>query len=221
MDVVRVNALDSETGEILVCSVPARAEGVRVVETWDTAGMRGTASHDLILENVFVPEAAVGARLPASGPMQHPALAGTVVWFLTLTASVYLGIAEEARAEGLRAVGSGINSTYRAAPLTDLLIGQMEAAYATARAVRDQIVGQLDADRADAQAALAQAILCKEIVTTQAVSVVDRAVELAGGRAYFRKSPLERLVRDVGAARFHPPAAPTSFQMVGERVRHA
>src|SRR5581483_9418561 len=81
MDLVRVNALDSQTGEILVVTVPAHAEGVRVVETWDTTGMRATASHDLVLENVFVPEAAVGARLPASGPMQHPALAGVAVWF--------------------------------------------------------------------------------------------------------------------------------------------
>jgi alkylation response protein AidB-like acyl-CoA dehydrogenase len=221
MDLVRVNALDTQTGEILVCTVPAHAEGVRVVETWDTTGMRGTASHDLVLENVFVPEAAVGARLPASGPIQHPALAGVAVWFITLTASVYLGIAEEARAEGLRAVGTGINSSFRAAPLTDLLIGQMEAAYATAQAVRDQIVGQLDVDRRDSQAALAQALLCKEVVIAHAATVVDRAVELAGGRAYFRKSPLERLARDVAASRFHPPAAPTSFQMVGERVRQA
>ena len=143
------------------------------------------------------------------------------VWFFTLTASVYLGIAEKARVEGLRAVGTGINSSFRTAPLTDLLIGQMETAYATAQAVRDQIVGRLDADRTDLQAALAQAILCKEVVTTQAATVVDRAVDLAGGRAYFRKSPLERLVRDMGAARFHPPAAPTSLQMVGERVRQA
>ena len=44
-----VNALDTQTGEILVCTVPAHAEGVRVVETWDTTGMRGTASHDLVL----------------------------------------------------------------------------------------------------------------------------------------------------------------------------
>jgi alkylation response protein AidB-like acyl-CoA dehydrogenase len=221
MDFVRVNALDTETGDVLVCTVPAHAEGVRVVETWDTAGMRATASHDLVLENVFVPEAAIGARLPAAGPMQHPALAGAVVWFLALTASVYLGIAEEARAEGLRAVGTGINSSFRAAPLTDLLIGQMEAAYATAQAVRDQLVGQLDADRSDAQVALARVLVCKDVVITHAASVVDRAVELAGGRAYFRKSPLERLVRDMGAAQFHPPAAPTSYQMVGERVRQA
>jgi alkylation response protein AidB-like acyl-CoA dehydrogenase len=69
------------------------------------------------------------------------------------------------------------------------------------------------------QAALPRAILCKEIVTARAIEVVDKAVEIAGGRAYFRKAPLERLARDVRAGRFHPPASPVSFQMAGERVR--
>ena len=52
---------------------------------------------------------------------------------------------------------------------------------------------------------VARAILCRQLVVSHAVAAVDKAVELAGGRAYFRKSPLERLARDVRAARFHPP----------------
>jgi hypothetical protein len=35
------------------------------------------------------------------------------------------------------------------------------------------------------------------------------------GRSYFRSSPIERLVRDMHAARFHPPSAPVSHQMIG------
>jgi alkylation response protein AidB-like acyl-CoA dehydrogenase len=82
-------------------------------------------------------------------------------------------------------------------------------------------VAQLDADRADLQRALGRAILCRQLVVSHAVAAVDKAIELAGGRAYFRTSPLERLARDVRAARFHPPAAPVSFQMVGERIRES
>ena len=68
---------------------------------------------------------------------------------------------------------------------------------------------------------VARAILCRQLVMSHAVAAVDKAVELAGGRAYFRKSPLERLARDARARRFHPPAAPVSFQMVGERIRES
>jgi alkylation response protein AidB-like acyl-CoA dehydrogenase len=221
MDVVRVNARDTVTGEILVCSVPTAADGVRVVQTWDTMGMRATASHDLVLEHVWVPLGAVGARLPADAPMRHPAMAGAATWFLSLLSSVYLGIAEEARAEALRALGTGGNTRFRPAPLTDVLIGQMEAAFQTAQAVRDQVVGQLDQDRSDAQAAVARAILCRQVVVSQAQVTLQHAVAIVGGRAYFRTSPLERLARDMAAGQFHPPAEPTSFQMLGERIRQA
>ena len=34
--------------------------------------------------------------------------------------------------------------------------------------------------------------------------VVDLAMEVAGGRSYFRSSPLERAFRDVRAGKYHP-----------------
>ena len=42
-----------------------KSPGVSIVETWDTLGMRGTASHNVKLENVFVADAAIAARRPA------------------------------------------------------------------------------------------------------------------------------------------------------------
>jgi alkylation response protein AidB-like acyl-CoA dehydrogenase len=218
MDVVRVNARDTETGELLVFAVPRTAPGVRIVETWDTTGMRATASHDLLLEDVELPETAVGARVPYGEPARHPVYANVGRWFLPLVSSVYLGIAEEAREEAYKAIGGGVNSNSRDAVLTEVLIGQMEAEFLTASAVRDAVAARLDAMPLDLQEALPYAVLCKEVVTARSIAVVEKAVEIAGGRAYFRKSPLERLARDVRAGRFHPPAAPVSFQMAGERL---
>jgi alkylation response protein AidB-like acyl-CoA dehydrogenase len=219
MDLVRITATDVDTGELLLMMLPAHAPGVSIVETWDTTGMRATASHDLLLEDVLIPETAISVRAPAGAPMRLPAMAGVGVWFSMLIASVYLGVAEEAHAEALRSIGSGINSSHRHPVLTDVLVGQLEGELLIAQSVRDQVAAQLDADRSNLQRSLGQAILCRQVVTSHAMSVVDKAVEIAGGRAYFRTSTLERLARDVRAARFHPPAAPTSFQMVGERVR--
>lgn len=221
MNVVRVNARDTATDELLAIAVPATAPGVSIAETWDTTGMRASASHDLILENVRVPATNVGVRVPYGAPMRTPQMTNVGRWFLPLGSSVYLGIAGEAREHAYRAIGGGINSANRADPLTDMLVGQMEAAYFTAQAVRNQTAAELATPPADHQAGLATGILCKEIVTAKAIEVVEKAVELAGGRAYYRKSPLERLSRDVRAGRFHPPASPTSFQMAGERRREA
>jgi alkylation response protein AidB-like acyl-CoA dehydrogenase len=221
MDFVRVNARDTKTDEMLVISISAKAPGVSVVETWDTTGMRATASHDLVLEKVRVPATVVGARMPAGKPMDSGPYLNVSRWFLPLMSSVYLGIAEEARVEAYRSLGGGINSTHRAEALTDVLVGQMEAEFLTAAAVRDSVAAQVDSPPADMQRAVATAVLGKEIVTARAVAVVDIAVQIAGGRAFYRKSPLERLARDVRAGRFHPPAAPVSFQIAGERFRAA
>ena len=65
------------------------------------------------------------------------------------------------------------------------------------------------------------AALGKEIVTTAAATVVDKAVGIAGGGAFFRRSALERLSRDMRAAPFRPPSAPVSFQLAGAALRRA
>jgi alkylation response protein AidB-like acyl-CoA dehydrogenase len=218
MDLVRVNATDADNGDLLIFAVPAGLPGVKVVETWDTTGMRATASHDLVLEHVRVPAAALGARIPAGEPLRNPAIANVGRWFLTCVAGVYLGIAEEARALMYASLGSGGNSRFRNQVLTDVMIGELEAAFLTASSVHDQVRTELDSPPEDPQRGLALAVLCKQVVTEHAIAVVDKAVEVSGGSAYFRRSPLERLARDVRAARFHPPAAPVSFQIAGSRL---
>src|SRR5215510_14971478 len=40
------------------------AEGVTIMDNWRTLGMRGTGSHDTVLDGVFVPESAVSLRRP-------------------------------------------------------------------------------------------------------------------------------------------------------------
>jgi alkylation response protein AidB-like acyl-CoA dehydrogenase len=218
VDVVRVNARDTETGEILVVAVPTRAPGLSIIDTWDTLGMRATASHDLILDQVRVPNSAVGVRLRADGPAWHPAFATAIKWFLSGVTGVYLGIADRAREAAFEGLGRGSNSSYRDQALTDSLVGQMEVAHLTADAAFRTGVADV-AVLDDPIEAMARAIGTKEAVTGACADVVDRAVELVGGGAFHRRSVLERLVRDMRAARHHPPAAPVAQQMIGQARR--
>jgi alkylation response protein AidB-like acyl-CoA dehydrogenase len=218
-DVLRFLARDESTNELLIVSAERRAPGLRIDETWDTTGMRATASHDIVLENLEVPERAVGARFPAGEPLRTAPLTNVYRWFLPMAASVYLGIAEEAREETYSALGKGINSAHRNDVLTDVMLGEMNAAVLTARSVRDQLVAEINTFPKDLGTALVKAIAVKEIVVAQSIAAVEKAVAIAGGRAYFRKSPLERLARDVQAGRHHPPSAPISFQIIGQRSR--
>src|SRR5690606_30902618 len=48
---------DPERGRrVLNMSIPLASEGVTIIDNWDTMGMRGTASHDVDLDEVFVPD---------------------------------------------------------------------------------------------------------------------------------------------------------------------
>lgn len=214
MDIVRVNAKDAETGEILVVAVPASAKGVEVDPTWDTMGMRATASHDLILDNVEVAASAVSARLPASGPAWDPAFARAIRWFLSLVSGVYVGIADRARDEAYASLGNGNNGSFRAPALTEELVGRLDAAHFRTGALFEAGIGRVASD-GDLVSGMITAVMTKEETTAAAAEVVEHAVALAGGRSYFRRSVLERLVRDMHAARFHPPSAPVSHQMIG------
>ena len=57
---------DPEAGPtVLHFAIPFDAPGLEVKDTWRTLGMRGTGSHDVVLDGVFVPDAAIGVRRPA------------------------------------------------------------------------------------------------------------------------------------------------------------
>ena len=142
----RVIALDAEAGEAIVGVVPSRAEGLRVVEAWDGAGGSAAAGPDIVFEHVFVPDAAVAARFRPRVPLVQTGLAGWVVWSDCLEAGVYLGIAEAARAEAYRWLGA-VGGTLRDPAPADMMLGELETEYLTCLAVRDAIVGGLDADR--------------------------------------------------------------------------
>ena len=89
--------LDGDTDErvILNMAVPVKADGVTVLDNWDTLGMRGTGSQDVVIEDVFVPEEKVLARRPygvVDGPLQV-----IISNAFPVIGAVYLGIAEAAR----------------------------------------------------------------------------------------------------------------------------
>jgi alkylation response protein AidB-like acyl-CoA dehydrogenase len=80
--------------QVLHFSVSMAAEGVQIDRVWETMGMRGTGSHTIILENVFVPDQAITLRRPCG--QYHPVWDVILTVALPLTSAVYVGIAEAA-----------------------------------------------------------------------------------------------------------------------------
>lgn len=188
---------------VLHTGVPMTAPGVRIVETWDTLGMRGTASHDLMFDGVFVPtEKILGTR--PYGVVAGPLLAAAV-HFAPVVSAVYLGIArgacghatQAANADAVRQVGD--------------MHTRLRVAWWALRAAVDE-VGE---DPAADQATLLAVMTAKRHAVLEARAVVDTALEVAHGRAFFKTSPLERAYRDVRAGPFHPLPPEATLELAG------
>ena len=80
--------------QLLHFSVSMAAQGVQIDPVWETMGMRGTGSHTVVLQNVFVPEQAITLRRPCGE--YHPVWDVILTVALPLTSAVYVGIAEAA-----------------------------------------------------------------------------------------------------------------------------
>jgi len=183
--------------------VPMSASGVRIEPNWDTLGMRATASHMLVLEDVFVPaETEVPRDTPARDPLPHER-----AWSLTV-AAVYLGVAEAARdfalgfARSRKPTALGGKSIATLPSIRDRA-GRMDLALFEARGLLVSTARAWDAaPSVDMQAALAAA---KVVASNTAVAVAEQAMRLVGGSSMDRSSPLERHYRDVRGGLHHPP----------------
>ena len=196
---------DPERGpRVLFFRLPRDVEGMTVHETWDTMGMRGTQSNDFTLEEVFVPDDAVFHVYPA-GHFDGTLLKTVWGWAMPTFGAVYLGIAAGAMAYAReQALARGRQDD----PRVQHLFAEMEVLLETARAVlyrhcAEMADGSLYTDL-PVQHGLARAVLAKTVTTNNAVAIVDRALEVVGGAGYYRRSPLERMYRDVRAGPIMP-----------------
>ena len=196
--------------------------GVTVVDTWDAQGMRATESHDTVLDGAFVPDDEVLCVVPA-GPPTDPVLGAMTVWALTLIANAYLGIAERALDLAVEHARHRTSiaipgSTFAHHPLVQQEVAHMHLELDAARAVldrlaRDWVEGVDHGDRWPVQVFGA-----KWRAATAAMTVVDAACEVVGGGSFRRGGELERLSRDVRAARFHPGTDAFTHETIGKAL---
>jgi acyl-CoA dehydrogenase len=188
---------DPESGPtVLHFGVALNAPGVRMEPTWRALGMRGTGSNDVVLEDVFVPEAAVGVRRPAG--KWHPFFHVIASVAFPLIYSVYVGVAEAARDLAVK-VASG----KKADPVLLDLVGRMENELHAARLALGDMIANAAAP-SFGPATTDRAMKGRTLAGRHAIDTVERALEAAGGASFYRATGLERLFRDVQGARFHP-----------------
>jgi alkylation response protein AidB-like acyl-CoA dehydrogenase len=188
---------DPESGPTVVhCAIPFDAPGLEVKNNWRTLGMRGTGSNYFVLESVFVPDAAIGVRRPAGrwSPVWH--VVATIA--LPLIYSVYVGVAEAARALALRQA-----AVRRQDVGTQELVGALETELATARMAMRQMIDAAGSGHMSVETTN-EVLIGRVVAGRAAIRTVEIAMEVASGAGFFRDLGLERLFRDVQGARYHP-----------------
>ena len=189
-----------------------RADEIEIEDTWSVSGLCGTGSHDVVADDVFVPEERTFALLSA-----EPCLADPLVRmplpspYALQMASGALGIAQGAL-DDILALASDKVPLFAGASLATnpLFQNQLGQADAGLRAARSLVYGE-------AAEAWATALAGDPFTTEQrarirgsatwacdtAAAVVGMAYRAGGGSSLYRSSPLQRRFRDVHALTQH------------------
>jgi alkylation response protein AidB-like acyl-CoA dehydrogenase len=210
---------DAEGGSKIVHAfLPRNQDGYRIVETWDTMGMRATRSDDVVLEGAFVPDKYIARIVPAGGADSF--VLGLFAWADIGFANVYYGIAQ--RAIDL-AVPTVKNKTSIAVSRSMAYHPEIQHVVAEMMLDFDPIGPHLDRVAEDWSNSVdhgamwpAKLISAKYHAVEACWRIVDRAMEVSGGAGMFRGNELERLFRDARCGRFHPANSALVHEIVGK-----
>jgi indole-3-acetate monooxygenase len=200
-----------------------RPSEIEIKDTWSVSGLRGTGSHDVVVDDVFVPdERSFTIFDPPSQdePLWRvPELLGAALCF----GSVAIGIAAGAFDDLVALAGGKMpmfsDSTLAANPLFRNQLGEAAARLRAARAAiyadaETVMAAAIDArpltpeQRANARGAAAWAV-------KEAAAVVDSCYTAGGGSALYTSSPLQRRLRDAHAVTQHFAVKADTFTLVG------
>jgi indole-3-acetate monooxygenase len=208
--ILMTGAVLEEPGEppmVLHFGVPMSSPHVKVLDTWRTLGMRGTGSHDVLIEGHVVPDAAVAVKRKAGE--WHPIFQIIATIAFPLIYSVYLGVAE-----GARDIAVELAKRKRPGRHTIDLAGQMDTELAGARLGLDHMLAAVRLNAPSANS-INQVMIGRQLVERHAIASVEYAMQAAGGAGFYRSAGLERRFRDIQAARYHPLQAGPQAEYAG------
>ncbi|MFC7685007.1 acyl-CoA dehydrogenase family protein [Ureibacillus sp. GCM10028918] len=198
---ILVTAWVEEKEKICVFLVEKKSDGVSIRENWEVMSMRGTASHDLILNNVEVPEENLVEI--QDGPRGN----GINGWILHIPAC-YLGIAQAARDYAVEFATqhspNSLNGPISQLPNVQKLIGEIDMELMKARHFIYSVAEAYD-DESRREILTNELGAAKHIVTNSAITIVDKAMRLVGAKSLQLSNPLQRYYRDVRAGLHNPP----------------
>ena len=187
------------------------AADVEILDTWHVAGLRGTASHDVVLDSVLVPPERTASPIFERARHDAPHFRWS---FFALLASLIsgfpLGVARraldefESLAEGQ---GRGGGAPLATEQVVQLEVARCDGQLRAARSFLHDSLGAawdtaLQGDGVTREQRIAIRLAASNAMGA-GIDAVDTAFRLAGGKALYDANPLQRCWRDIHAGSNH------------------
>jgi alkylation response protein AidB-like acyl-CoA dehydrogenase len=212
--------------ELVALVMPTR--DVEIVDTWQSLGMRGTDSNDIVARDVWVPQAMSYPLTPTftpapgfEGPLYRmPAPSSSTLVIVPTALAVARGAIDELRALAERRTPMGAMHTMRHRAAVQSAIAEAEAMLRAARLLfydtvaatwRTLLTG--DAPTLEQRADL---MLAGTHATQASAHVVDLVHRACGTAGIYARSRLERHLRDAHTIRHHALACEARMETAGQ-----
>jgi alkylation response protein AidB-like acyl-CoA dehydrogenase len=212
---------DPANPQIVHAFLPRETTGFRIIETWDTLGMRATRSDDTVIEGAVIPDPYIARVVPAGLAGADAFVLGIFAWAEPTFASMYLGLAERALelavAGARKRTSIGLGGRAMAYhPMIQHTIAEMAIEIENLTAHVERIASDWSNGVDYGMAWPAKLVSAKYKAVEGAKRVVDLALDVSGGTGMFKSNELERLYRDVRCGGFHPANSALVHELVGK-----
>jgi indole-3-acetate monooxygenase len=199
------------------------AADVHVIDTWTSTGLRGTASHDYEVAEVFVPEERTCWFMEPpveDGPLYRMA---PIAMFATFIAAVPLGIARHALDELVSLSQSKVpvlsQSVLADKPVANDKVGRAKAKIDSGRTyLRSALAAQWDAVNASHRPTMAdrgELWLAATHAAQEALTAIELLYSAGGADSVYATSALDRCLRDARTAVQHICTHEVNYEIAG------
>lgn len=210
---------------IRACLMPAKHWEIR--DTWYTVGLRATGSHHVALSDVFVPDENFGDFPFGTSFASDPIFRRFPEILMLAHGAQAVGVAEGAIDDLIELAGTGVKQLFMSTPLVETerfkeglarLDAELMAAQALLEAQITSVWGNPERPPAKDLTGVAEQQQAVIWITSTCVRVTEGCFELAGSRAVYESSSLQRRVRDIRAATQHAVVHPRGYVTAGAAV---
>jgi alkylation response protein AidB-like acyl-CoA dehydrogenase len=212
----------------VIVAVVLRSSEIRIIDTWRSLGMRGTDSHDVEADNVFVPEHRSFVVAPVYEPASHfrgplyrlPALTATDVVIAPVALATARGAIDAIRELADRKTPLGSTKTIRHRSAVQTALADAEAQLRAARLLfYDALAATWQRALANESPTLVQRadlmLACAHAVRASA-HVADLMHRVGGTSGVYERNRLERHFRDAQTVRHHGFLCESRLETVGQ-----